>query len=470
MNNSNRQYITSKKIYWFFYILGTICLSFGLLLPYPFNFIPILIPIAILTVIVIIKYPFLGLLIYSTFFLIRPQEIYRILSSVPIPFELVTAILLLITLAFKLKIEKQLKLSITNIDKSILFFLFITFLSMIFCMWFDRSWDAWYKLFSYAIVYFMITHLVESKKQLDYFIYFLIFTSIFHAGTSILNYYNGIYQYRMGIKRAIGMGTSYSNPNSLAATLAYTLPFLYYTFVTHKRILYKIISILITLLFFWCIILTGSRTGMAGVIFISILLMWQNKNKVANITILLLLGVTLWIAMPAKYQERFLSTSDISSESYAAESARGRIDGLVNGFLLMIERPILGFGIGCFAIANGSIYGRGYLQAHSLPGQLMGEIGLLGIIAFIIWMYYLFKNMKNHNRYEFGDNEFNTKVKYLVISLKTQLLSLFLFGLAGHNLYRYNWFIISAIIVVLLNLRREDKSILSMSKEDILGQ
>lgn len=457
-SNTNKQYISSKGLYWFLYIIGTSCLTFGLFLPYPSNFIPILIPIAILFVNIILKFPFWGLLIYSIFLLIRPQEFIGILSNLPIPLERITAILLLITLFFKLKIEKQFKVAFTNIDKSVLLFLFVAFLSMIFSMWIDKAWDTWFKLFTLLIVFFMIKHSIESKKQLEFFIYFIILSSVFHAGSSIFNYYNGVYEYRMGIKRAIGMDSSYSNPNSLAATLAYTLPFLYYTFMTYKSLFYKAISISFALLFLWCIILTGSRTGMVGVIFISLLFLWQSKKKVVNMIILFLVGLSLWTVMPSQYQFRFLSTTDINSDTGAASSAHGRIDGLVNGFLLMIDRPVLGFGIGCFGTANGMIYGRSYYQAHSLPGQIMGELGLLGIIAFIIWIYYLFKNIKILRIYEF-----NTNVKFLVISLKIQLLSLLFFGLGGHNLYRYNWFIISAIIVVLLNLYQKDKEISSSS-------
>jgi len=461
----NRKYVSSNSILWFIYILIAIILSFGLQLPYPFNFIPLLIPIAVVSVVVIVKYPFFGLLIYLIFFLIRPQEFLSILSRLPVPLELITASLLLITLAFKLKREDKLQLLFTNIDKSILFFLFVAFLSMILSIWVDLAWVEWYKLFSYVIVYFMITQLVESKKQLNYFIYFIILTSVFHAGTSILNYYTGTYEYRMGIKRAVGMDSSHGSPNSLAATLAFTLPFLYYIFLIHKKLFYRIIIISISLLMLWCIILTGSRTGMVGVIFISIYLIWQNKNKFVNIFILVISSLILWVVMPPQYQERFISTTDISSDTGAASSAHGRIEGFVNGFHFMLDRPILGYGIGCWAMANQSIYGRGYFQAHSLPGQIMGELGMLGIMAFIIWIYYLFKNMKILKIYKFGDIEFNTKVKFLVISLKTQILSLFIFGLGGHNLYRYNWYIISAIIVVLLNLKRNESSIISISND-----
>lgn len=470
VSDTNKQYISSKSIFMFLYVIAILFLSIGLFLPYPANFIPILIPIGILFVIVILKFPFYGLLIYSIFLLIRPQEFLSILSNLPVPLEKVSAILLLITLFVKLKIEKQLKFSFTTVDKSLLSFLFVTFLSMIFSIWISKAWETWYRFFTVIIVYFMIIYSIETKKQLEYFIIFIIFTSVFHAGTSILNYYNGVYEYRMGIKRAIGMDQSYSNPNSLAATLSYTLPFLYYTFNTYKNPFYKIITVTFSVLLLWCIILTGSRTGMAGVIFISIILMWHSKNKIINFSILMLLGLMLWVIMPSQYQQRFLSTTDISSDTGAAESAHGRIDGLVNGFLLMIDRPLLGFGIGCFGTANGMLYGRSWYQAHSLPGQIMGELGLIGVIAFILWIYYLFKNLKFLKVYKFKNNNFN--VKFLLISLKIQLMSLLFFGLGGHNLYRYNWLIISAIIVVLLNLYKKDKELSSnfyKEKDKIIG-
>lgn len=456
-SRARTQYISSKTIFFSLYIIAIVFLSLGLLLPYPTNFIPILIPIAILFAIIILKYPFWGLLIYSIFFLIRPQEFLSILSNIPIPLEKITAILLLVVLLFKLKSENNLRIKFTNIDYGILCFLFITFMSMILSIWVDKAWDSWYKLFTLLIVYFMITHLVESKRQLEYFIYFIIFSSVFHAGTSIVNYYNGVYEYRMGITRAVGMDSSYGNPNSLAATLVYTLPFLYYMLMAYKRMFYKILSVLLSILLLWCIILTGSRTGMLGVIFVSLLLIWYSKNKVLNIILVFLFSGLIWVIIPSQYQHRFLSTTDISSDTGAAESAHGRIDGLINGYLLMIDRPLFGFGIGCFGIANGTLYGRSGYQAHSLPGQIMGELGLLGIIAFIIWIYYLFKNLKKLNKYKFENIEFNYKVKFLIISLKAQLLSLFFLGLGGHNLYRYNWFIISAIIVVLLNLHQKEK-------------
>ncbi|MCP4706399.1 MAG: hypothetical protein GY865_17510 [candidate division Zixibacteria bacterium] len=394
---------------------------------------------------------------YSVFFLIRPQEILGVLANMPIPLERITAIFVLIVIFFKYKLQRSTKLSLNNISYSMMAYVFVALLTVTTAIWIEHAFEIWMKLCILLIVFFMITSLIDSRKYLDYYIGFIVFTSTFHASGSIFNYYNGIYQYRMGIKRAIGMDVSYGGPNALAATMVYTLPFIYYFYKQSTSMVVRLFLLACTCTLLWCIILTGSRTGMIGAIFFALLLVWESKNKIINLIFVIILSMSFWVLMPSEYQERLLSSTDIESGSSSAESASGRISGLISGYKLLSNRPLLGYGIGCFAIAHDQVLDRGWFQSHSLPGQIMGELGLLGILAFIVWMYYLFKNLKILGNNESPDKKLRIQTKYLAISLRMQLLCLFMLGLAGHNLYRYNWFIISAIIVILLKLLRNAK-------------
>ncbi len=453
----NNQYITSKGILYFIIGLVTVALSLGLFLPFPFDYLPFLIVIAIVSVVLLFKFPFWGLIMYSVFFLIRPQEILGVLENMPIPLERVTAIFVLLAIFFKYKIQKNIQISLNNISYSMMMYVFVALLSVLTAYWGEHSFDIWMKLCILLIVFFMNTSLIISKKHLDFYLGFIVFSSTFHALGSIYYYYTGIFQYRMGIKRAIGMDLSYGGPNSLAATLVYTLPFIYYFYKKTTSMAVRLTLLACTCTMLWCIILTGSRTGMIGTMFFALLLVWESKNKIVNLFIVILLGMSLWILMPSQYQERLLSSTDIESGSSSADSASGRIEGLISGYELLSNRPLLGYGIGCFAIAHDQVLDKGWFQSHSLPGQIMGELGLLGILAFIVWMYYLFKNLKILRNNESPDEKLKIETKYLAISLRMQLLCLFVLGLAGHNLYRYNWFIVSSIIVILLNLLRKSK-------------
>jgi len=186
-----------------------------------------------------------------------------------------------------------------------------------------------------------------------------------------------------------------------------------------------------------------------------------NKNKMRNIIITVLVFAGVWFIMPDQYKARYESTTDFSGQSSSAASARGRLEGLKNGIRMFSDRPLFGYGIGNFATASGMIYTGAWFESHSLPGQILGELGLVGVIGFIAWMYVLFKSLSQiKNRFKNDpDNIYNYK---LSISQITHILLLFFLGLGGHNLYRYDWFIISALAIIMLNISRQADNI----KED----
>jgi O-antigen ligase len=139
-------------------------------------------------------------------------------------------------------------------------------------------------------------------------------------------------------------------------------------------------------------------------------------------------------------------------------SAHGRIDGLVNGIKMMIDRPLLGVGIGQYPVALGSIYGKGWWEAHSLPGQLFGDLGVLGTLAFGFWLWTLFKNFRRLDRHTRDSRRGAVFLNRIVLALKMEIFCLLFMGLGGHNLYRYNWFFASAMVVVMLKLIRDQRS------------
>ena len=52
-----------------------------------------------------------------------------------------------------------------------------------------------------------------------------------------------------------------------------------------------------------------------------------------------------------------------------------RLVGLIHGITMMIKRPVLGVGIGCYAEARSYYFGY-YLYSHNLYGEIIGELGL----------------------------------------------------------------------------------------------
>nr|MBN2276800.1 O-antigen ligase family protein [candidate division Zixibacteria bacterium] len=424
---------------------------------YPeFALVPFMLIIGVVAAYVILAKPFTGLMIYLVFLLIRPQEFVPFLMAVPIPLERIVAIMLIVSMLIFLKREYRMKINITSIDYGIVIFILVCLLSVVSAIWITGAWETWNKLLRLGIVYLFISQLIRNRKQFKGYVIFVILAAAFHASAAVIRYYMGIRELEMGIERATGIDLSYGDPNSLAPTIIYTLPLVYCYFVSTSSKMIKAFLIMISLVMLWCVVLTGSRTGFAGLAFFGLMVLYFNKSKFRNLIIILIAMFVLIPFIPGQYIERFESITDLGSNNGAAQSAHGRIDGLILGMKMMLDRPILGYGIGCYGIANALIYTHYYYESHSLPGQIFGELGLLGLIVFIIWMYALFKGIKRLKQYF---SKFRDRDKFLynvVIALNIELLLLFFIGLAGHNLYRYNWFILSGAVTVLLNMIRSD--------------
>ena len=260
--SAHRTYISKNTLGYFVLVLLCMLLSlFTIFDNVYFQLIPIMILVFVVFILLTLRFPFLGLLIYSTFFFIRPQEFVGILMSIPIPLERIVAIVMIITMILKIKKGSFFKVNLTTIHYSLAAFIGVAGLSVIFSIWISGAYHSWYNLFTLFIVFFLISQFIKNKKHLKYYIFFIIISTAFHAISAIINYYNGIYIVDMGIDRAFAMDLSYGSPNSLAATIVITLPLYYYYYKATKSKMIKIFLFLITLSSLWCIILTGSRTG-----------------------------------------------------------------------------------------------------------------------------------------------------------------------------------------------------------------
>jgi O-antigen ligase len=444
----HRTYITSKGLLYFGLVAISIALAAALVLFPDNSFIPIAVVLGILWVVTSLTRPMIGLYGFAIFILVRPNEFIPFLALPHLEKIIVAPVL--IGLAFRMVRQSAYKFNLNNIDKLVALFVVITLMSVGTSIWAKEAMKNWFIIWRLFLIYVLVVSLIDTEKLLRSFIMICILTTGFHVVTATVNYYRGPIWFEMGIDRAMGLDTSYGAPNALAATIAYTLPFMsQYIKSTHTK-LRKYLLVGLFVVSIWCIIITGSRTGMAAVILFTFLVVLQGRNRVRNTLIGAMLLLVAYVAMPGQYRARFASTTDFSSQTGAAMSAQGRVDGLVNGAKMLLDRPLLGVGIGLYGLAWEQMTGTRAMAAHSLPGQVMGDLGTLGVIAFVAWIVALFRGLGKLARYYLTVGEGNSYVYNMVVALRMQLILLLFMGIGGHNLYRYNWYFISALVSAML--------------------
>jgi O-antigen ligase len=97
---------------------------------------------------------------------------------------------------------------------------------------------------------------------------------------------------------------------------------------------------------------------------------------------LVLLGAALAV-MPDPFWRRFAAVLEFQRD----DSIMGRLYAWKIGVLIALDRPFIGVGIGCFALAwpiyAGPEAGNAWKTAHNAFIQVLGEAGVVALVAFV---------------------------------------------------------------------------------------
>ncbi|HEX4589470.1 MAG TPA: O-antigen ligase family protein [Gemmataceae bacterium] len=254
---------------------------------------------------------------------------------------------------------------------------------------------------------------------------------------SVREYVGGRHVFRMGIARLVGVDTTLGDPNSFGASIVYSLPFLGFFWVHWGRGWKRGLIALYFLLAIGCVLLTGSRSSLLGVVVWGGMLLMQSRHKALAAVLLGVMACSSWFVLPESLKTRFETIIDPSvGPANAQESGMGRIQGVVNGVKLLGQYPLSGCGPGAWRPATGSP-----IESHSLYGQVMGEMGGVGIVTFGGLVIVLAMHLRRLKRFAHpGKGPVpDASLYHLGRAMSSSLFLLLFLGIFGHNLYRYNW-------------------------------
>lgn len=381
------------------------------------------------------------------------------------------------------------------INGAVICFTLTLLLSAAFGINWGNSWSFIIDYLKYVVFYFMVILSIRNEEDFRFVLLAFVAVMFIYVGKSAWEFFvNDRYIFRMGIKRMCGIDVTYSDPNSFAASICYSLPLAWalirskfqHAWVTRFLWAYGLLALT-------AIMFTGSRSGMVTFLLFLFLLVLGSSRKVLGI---LLVGLTLmvsWDYMPKDLQSRFLSTfsDEYAFQGHTADAA-GRTKGFTHGLELFRQRPVLGVGPDNFRFTwPGREKG---FNAHNVYGQLLGELGAVGLFSFGLLLFMMYRvNARIIGRWKppqkskgerFKESEFDAAslkhpdsnffvhrkaVKSKTTSRKTSLIAvpsaqavhffvaqaviqtviLMLFkGWADHNLYRYTWLWLAAVTVL----------------------
>ncbi|NLC30786.1 MAG: hypothetical protein GX765_01910 [Candidatus Moranbacteria bacterium] len=338
--------------------------------------------------------------------------------------------------------------------KALIFLIFDIIVATPFAEWPGSVLKFGIPNFIKAIVFFFFTiWFVTTEKRLKIFIFVFVLCQSLRVieplylhitqgyWGSMASMANWDYMYRLA-----GAPSDVINPNGLAFVILTILPFLIVLF--KENLLWKIMALTVGPASLYALYLTGSRSGMLGLVAILLIFLYQSKRKALVAMMLIVGGLAAVLSMKGDFRDRYLSI--FSSDTANAATVQGRIDGVINGFLVGLRRPIFGHGLGTSLEANAN-YGDIAQISHNIYVEVFQEIGFIGLIVFLIFIWVIFKSS-----FDFIQNE--EKSNFLLRS--SQAVFIFtgmniFFGLASYGLSGYEWYLLGGFSVVIHELLRK---------------
>jgi O-antigen ligase len=305
------------------------------------------------------------------------------------------------------------------------------------------------------VFYILVVTSVRDEASLKKLLFLFLVAVCLYDCHSVREYINGRCQWRMGIRRMVGVDSSYMDPNAFAAGLVCALPLTLPFWAEKPSWWTRVFLIGFTGVACLSILLTGSRTGfMALALCVLLCLFATGRVKTALLSMLLVavIAPVAWFAMPQELQNRYLTIIDPSfGPKNAQESAEGRIDGLVYGYEAWTRSPVVGHGPGSFMYATNRV-----LQAHNVYGQVISEMGALGALALLGLVACFVMNWREAARHRrLNADEPPTFADRVVRVMALEVLMLLFMGWSGHNLYRFHWVWFAAFQAVALHCIRK---------------
>ncbi|MBD3257040.1 hypothetical protein GF377_01310, partial [candidate division GN15 bacterium] len=247
--------------------------------------------------------------------------------------------------------------------------------------------------------------------------------------------------------------------NTLAATLATTVPLIIAVFRVYKHAIIRLGCVGLLALLLLMIVNTGSRSGLLTLMVVGGAMVWFSKYKFQALVVAAVVMVGGWFVLPGQYKERYMTLVDDDRD--ADEVSSGRIAIWENGLRMIAAKPLLGVGAGGFQVANNSgEFGPPIdMKPHSLYIQLFASYGFLGAA---VWIAFLASIIRSQLRRRPDDEEEDTEDRESMLvdrgtwfdimrrALFAMICGLMLSGVFGHSLFRYTWYLVAAMTICLV--------------------
>lgn len=308
-----------------------------------------------------------------------------------------------------------------------------------------------------SVVFLFFTVLiVDSEKRLKIFLTVFVGAQLFRVFEplymNLTTGYWGSSTYLGGGEfsaRLSGAPSDVINPNELGFVIVTIIPFLHYL-VWPGRIWAKLFYLIAVPALLYALILTQSRGAFLALLVVAWKIFKVSNRKVMLIGLAFVIALAGWSVMNTQQKDRYLSLVGMSEVGGGnADSAEGRLDGMINEFKLALGRPLVGHGLGTTPEAKAHILGSSQ-AAHNFYAEILVETGFLGFIFFMGFIFQVYRKLREN-----GENlrkSVKTETLAFYHRLNQALIAAFwmyvVYSTNYWGLSQYYWYLFAGLCII----------------------
>jgi len=340
-------------------------------------------------------------------------------------------------------ISKLLKKEGISIDKmifiSFICLIIISLLSFINSVSYETSIYGIIKLLKYLLIFVVCSDAIKDKKHLEKIVFSVCCGVSLLAIDALWQFFSGydfihrsVLHHQIGLARA---SASFPNPNLLGIYMSAFIPLIVGLTILYFKGKNKIFMFLLSILALTGIFLTFSRGAGLAVYLAILFLAIAGKKKLLILALIAVLLIFPFV-MPENIKKW---AKEVNYNPVVFMFNQDRISIYSNTINMVRHHPFIGVGANTFSKNYGKYrtesaekyaYTPDGIYAHNIYLQMAGEIGLLGLAAFIFFLFLIFKNVaSSYAKLKDG------YLRAVLLSLFAGILAFLVNGLTETSLY-----------------------------------
>ncbi len=374
---------------------------------------------------------YVGLYLFSIMVLFRPYQLIPGLGFLSATAFYFAAATLLIYIPTQFSTEGNLTILSTEV-KAVLALTAIALLTIPIAKSPGTAWETFNDTFIKAVLIFIVmVNVIRTRARLMGMIWLSLAIGVVLSYLAIGMYSRGEMNIE-GYRVSIEIGGMFENPNEMSLHLIMMIPLAITLGLATKSALMKLVYLTTTIIMLSANFVTFSRGGFLGLVGACAVMVWKlgRKNRISVTVFSVIVGVVVTLLAPGNFGLRILSIFIPGLDPVGSSSQRSEL--LERSIIVSLRNP---WGIG---IGNFPIVGIRNLVSHNAFTQVSAELGILGLIAYLIFMLSPFRKLGAIERTQFEKDETDW-FYYLAIGLQAGIVG-YLIGSFFASV-AYNWFI-----------------------------